>query len=233
MNIALSELAHRINAEHDAVAVALQSALGHAIAAGEMLIEAKRQVKHGQWLPWLAANCSVPARTATHYMALARRRKKLSDQNGNVLPISVHEAVRWLRPLEQWPEPSGEDDREWGDSPQWGGLSWGVPFAEALQAVTHITQYNPPKPRYIVKAARAGKTPGLSATVLREAIALLTRYADALEAAYTDRTPTVDRPYTAVHREAWPAYTSLVKEVDATLYHRPPRETIRTAGSPG
>jgi Protein of unknown function (DUF3102) len=92
--IALDSLARRIDAEHNAVAAALQSALGHAISAGVMLIEAKRQVGHGRWLPWLAANCSVPARTATHYMALARQRKKLCDQNGNVLPISVHEAIR-------------------------------------------------------------------------------------------------------------------------------------------
>jgi hypothetical protein len=52
-----------------------------------------------------------------------------------------------------------------------------------LQAVTCITQFNPPKPRYVVRAARAGKTPGLTAPALREAIALLTRYAEALEKA--------------------------------------------------
>ena len=48
-----------------------------AIACGELLIEAKRQVKHGEWRPWIEANCKVPARTARHYMALARRRKRL------------------------------------------------------------------------------------------------------------------------------------------------------------
>ena len=178
--IALDSLARRIDAEHGQVATALQSALRHAISAGEMLIEAKRQVGHGQWLPWLAANCSVPARTATHYMALARQRKKLSDQNGNVLPISVHKAVQWLRLLAQSPEPSGEDDFP-GGRYAWGSLSWGAPFAEALQAVTRLPQLNPPAPRYVVNAARAGKTPGLTAPALREAIALLTRYAEALE----------------------------------------------------
>ena len=45
----------------------------------------------------------------------------------------------------------------------------------------HIAQVNPPAPRYVVKAARNGKTPGLTALALREAIALLTRYAEALE----------------------------------------------------
>jgi hypothetical protein len=48
------------------------SAINHAIAAGELLLEAKRQVKHGEWLPWLAENCDIAERTAQAYMRLAR-----------------------------------------------------------------------------------------------------------------------------------------------------------------
>jgi hypothetical protein len=55
----LSDLAHRINAEHAAVVGALGSALAHAIAAGALLIETKRKFDHGEWLPWLTANCAV------------------------------------------------------------------------------------------------------------------------------------------------------------------------------
>jgi hypothetical protein len=173
-------LAARIEAEHAAVAQALQSALEHATAAGELLIEAKRQVRRdkGKWLPWLAANCSVPARTASHYVKLAKQRSELSDENGNVLPISVTEAVDLIKhPIER-----GFPGSEWGKStvPLWGGLSWG-PFSDALEAVTRIAQCRPPAPRYVVKADREGKTPGLTSAVLREAIALLTRYAEALE----------------------------------------------------
>jgi hypothetical protein len=180
--LALDNLAHRIDAEHHAVATALQSALAHAIIAGELLIEAKRRVEHGQWLPWLEANCSVPARTARHYMALARKRKRLCDQNGNVLPISVHKAVEVLKPLRESPEPTGEDDFPGrGIVYGWDRLAWG-PFTKALETVTRLMQLNPPAPRYVVKAVRAGKTPGLSAAVLRDVIALLTRYMNALEA---------------------------------------------------
>lgn len=74
----LSNLAERIKAEHVAAMTALQSALVHAIAAGDLLIEAKSKVKHRQWLPWLEA-CSVPARTASRYMMLARRRREAND----------------------------------------------------------------------------------------------------------------------------------------------------------
>jgi hypothetical protein len=34
-----------------AVSIALKDSVRHAIAAGELLIEAKGQLKHGQWLP--------------------------------------------------------------------------------------------------------------------------------------------------------------------------------------
>jgi hypothetical protein len=52
-----SDLVQRIEAKHAAVGQALQSALAHAIACGELLMQAKLQVKavKGWWLPWLAA----------------------------------------------------------------------------------------------------------------------------------------------------------------------------------
>ena len=189
----MSELARRIDAEHSAVATALQSALAHGINAGELLIEAKRQVQHGEWRPWLEANCSVPARTARHYMALARQRKRLCDENGNALPLSVHEAVEQLKQLRGRPYEGDYDPDEMEEFPgrngpqicEWGSLSWGVPFADALYAVTRLPELKPPRPAYIAKAALAGKTPGLTAPVLRQVIALLDRYAVALEAADT------------------------------------------------
>jgi hypothetical protein len=180
--VALDDLARDIDAEHNAVATALQSALGHAIAAGELLIEAKRQVRRGKgkWLPWLEANSSVPWRTASHYMRLAKHRAAFCDENGNVLPISVTRAMGLLN---HYVDCGGINGSEWDESQRWTGwgrLAWGK-FGDALETVTHLTQLNPPKPRYVVQAARAGKTPGLTAEALREAIALLTRYAEALE----------------------------------------------------
>ena len=40
--------------------------------AGRLLIQAKDQVGHGGWLPWLKANTSVSERTAQAYMKVAR-----------------------------------------------------------------------------------------------------------------------------------------------------------------
>lgn len=43
----------------------------HYRAAGEMLLEAKAQVFHGEWIGWLQRNFAIPPRTAQKYMKLA------------------------------------------------------------------------------------------------------------------------------------------------------------------
>jgi hypothetical protein len=67
----LADLAARIKAEHEASALAVKRGLAHAINAGRLLIEAKDQLAHGQWLPWLREHCAVPERSAQRYMHLA------------------------------------------------------------------------------------------------------------------------------------------------------------------
>ena len=64
----LTHLAAEINAEHDAATGAFKKGCEHALRAGELLLEAKEQVKHGEWLPWLKANCHISQRSAQLYM---------------------------------------------------------------------------------------------------------------------------------------------------------------------
>jgi hypothetical protein len=68
---ALIGLAERINNAHDAAFRAAQSAVEAAVECGRLLIEAKSQIPHGQWLPWLEANTRVGARQSQKYMRLA------------------------------------------------------------------------------------------------------------------------------------------------------------------
>jgi hypothetical protein len=68
----LPELAARIRAEHEATSSAIKNSVAHGIAVGELLLEAKAKVPHGQWLPWLAENCAMSERTARNYMRLVR-----------------------------------------------------------------------------------------------------------------------------------------------------------------
>lgn len=63
--------------------VALKADAGNAIIGiGERLIEAKEQLEHGEWLPWLAEQVDFSERTARNFMRLAREwtnRQTLAD----------------------------------------------------------------------------------------------------------------------------------------------------------
>jgi hypothetical protein len=93
----LIELAARIKAEHEAVSVALKDSVRHAIEAGSLLLEAKEQVKHGQWLPWLREHCTISERTAQLYMRTAKNREEIEKQIRNgVADLSLNEAAAML-----------------------------------------------------------------------------------------------------------------------------------------
>jgi hypothetical protein len=70
--VSLTTLAVGIVAEHRAALSASRSALHHAKRAGELLLEAKTQVRHGEWMQWLGANCDLTIRVAQIYMQIAR-----------------------------------------------------------------------------------------------------------------------------------------------------------------
>jgi hypothetical protein len=50
-----------------------QSALAHAIKAGELLLEAKSLLRHGEWEPWLEQHFGASARTARTFMRLSKK----------------------------------------------------------------------------------------------------------------------------------------------------------------
>ncbi len=93
----LPDLAARIRAEHEAVSAALKESVRHAIAAGELLIEAKGRLSHGQWLPWLQDHCTISERTAQLYMRVAKNRAEIEGQIRNgVADLSLNEAAALL-----------------------------------------------------------------------------------------------------------------------------------------
>jgi DUF3102 family protein len=67
----LNELANGIRADLAGIAGDNRSVLAHAIAAGKKLNQAKAQLGHGEWLPWLEKNFSLSQQTASEYMRLA------------------------------------------------------------------------------------------------------------------------------------------------------------------
>jgi len=75
----LPDLRERLKAEHAAVGTALRRSVERSMAAGDILLEAKAQLGHGEWLPWLAS-CDISERTAQRYMRLARHRAVISQR---------------------------------------------------------------------------------------------------------------------------------------------------------
>ncbi len=92
----LIDLAARIKAEHEACTAALRSGLKYAIAAEDLLIEAKSHLEHGAWLPWLKEYCAVSERTARLYMRLAANRDQIEAISATVADLSIRGAIALL-----------------------------------------------------------------------------------------------------------------------------------------
>jgi hypothetical protein len=93
----LPDLAARIRVEHEAVSAALKESVRHAIAAGELLIEAKGLLGHGRWLPWLRDHCTISERTAQLYMRVAKNQGEIEAQIRNgVADLSLNEVAALL-----------------------------------------------------------------------------------------------------------------------------------------
>jgi N6-adenosine-specific RNA methylase IME4 len=90
----LRDLAARINAEHTEVVHALKAGIEHGTKAGHLLIEAKAQIKHGGWLPWLKVYCLISARTATTYMLLAENVELL--KSAGLADLTIEQALKLI-----------------------------------------------------------------------------------------------------------------------------------------
>ena len=96
----LLDLASQINQEHDACEQAYRSGLDHARRAGNLLNQVKIQIRHGQWLSWLAENCSISERTAQAYMRVDREWAKL-EESATIADLSFRDALTLLSEPEE------------------------------------------------------------------------------------------------------------------------------------
>ena len=126
----LTELAARINEAYEAVASAQKGTLEYAIKTGELLQEAKNNLKHGEWSKWLELNCpNIPARTATDYMKLAEHQSRLGPNRQRAADLSIRGALRAIKPgpkTRQQPKKS---------KPDLEGLLHDLPADELLTAL--------------------------------------------------------------------------------------------------
>lgn len=66
------DLAREINTEHGHVEAYKRNTIQHAIRCGELLLEMKRRVGHGNWLAWVHEHFEASERTARNYMEIAK-----------------------------------------------------------------------------------------------------------------------------------------------------------------
>ena len=99
----LVALATDINTEHAAAYGKAREALQHARCAGELLIEEKAGLSHGEWLPWLDAHFAFSERTAQGYMRLASRWPELEGKSATAADLPLRDALTALA------EPASED----------------------------------------------------------------------------------------------------------------------------
>ena len=93
----MTTLADEINAEHRSCDEALREGLRHALRAGELLIEAKTRVQHGEWGRWLEENFEGSSRTAQGYMKVAREIPNLDGTKAqHVADLSLRSALKEL-----------------------------------------------------------------------------------------------------------------------------------------
>ncbi len=65
----------------------------HALEAGRLLLEAKKGLPHGEWLPWLKENCpEVSERSAQRYMRFTQNRGELESKTATVADLTVRAA---------------------------------------------------------------------------------------------------------------------------------------------
>jgi hypothetical protein len=112
----LADLAARIKVEHAACVAAVKKSAEHAMAAGDALTEAKAQLKHGEWLPWLKSHCEISERTAQVYMRLARKRAEIETNPQHAADLSLRAAEAWLAPPDG---DDGTDKNEWYTPEDW------------------------------------------------------------------------------------------------------------------
>src|SRR5437868_7881990 len=91
----LADLAERVNIALQDSSTAETLAIDKVIEAGNLLVEAKANCRHGDWLPFLQ-RAAVPERQAQRYMRLAKSGLELrhvSDLGG------IKAALRWTEGL--------------------------------------------------------------------------------------------------------------------------------------
>jgi len=87
---------------YNEIAGHLRQSLEKAIRIGELLVEQKKSLKHGEFTPWIEGNLPFTDRTARNYMRLFNERDSIKTETVSDL-TSAYRLLAEPKPLE-WPE---------------------------------------------------------------------------------------------------------------------------------
>jgi len=114
----LDDLAGRIKVSHSEI-VAVMSGKGlvfKAIEIGKQLKQAKDDLEHGKWLPWLE-QCDLKERTAQRYMRLVEHKAKIDDylaenKSVTVTDLTLNKAYKLTAKEEEKEEEEKEEEQQ-------------------------------------------------------------------------------------------------------------------------
>ena len=140
----LTTLAEQINQEHLEAGAAISQSLQHARRAGELLIQAKAQVGHGEWGGWLEKHFHGSARTAQSYMRVASRFGELEQKTQRVADLPLREALALLAEPQE-AEPQREEPAEFQSEPDAGSADPRGPSERELATLQHMLKIVAPR----------------------------------------------------------------------------------------
>jgi Protein of unknown function (DUF3102) len=110
--LSTDDLARQIEIEHRAFVDAATNAMERAVRCGQLLLQAKARVDHGDWLDWIDDHLSFGARQAQKYMSYAEHPEVLANANSNAyLTIDGAMALIAAQRRETPAEPPATNDR--------------------------------------------------------------------------------------------------------------------------
>jgi len=92
--ITIDTAADELNRLHAGIEGKMRSTVQDAIRAGEILSQVKERLRHGDFLPWITANCRFSNKTAEKYIAVNKYARKIESSS------NLQEAYAQIETLE-------------------------------------------------------------------------------------------------------------------------------------